>query len=175
MNYYYLAAILPTLSFGEPPELSIEQFRELCAEHLTAKDGKAVDALLSTVVTGSAHPFVREWQNREFQLRNAIAKARAARLSRDAGPYLREDVPYESTAERAVAEAFTKTTPLTREQALDGFRCEIIEEMAGFDPFTSHAILAYTLKFRLCNRWAAMNWQRGRDQADALINQKEQE
>lgn len=174
MNYYYLAAILPTLTINEPPGMSVEQFKDLCAEHLTQRDCRAVDNLLAEESASSRHAFVREWQEMEDRLRNAVVKMRAVRLERDPAPFLKDDVPYDTTAERITAEAFARKAPLFREQALDDYRWQRIEEMAGLDPFTSRAILAYALKFKLCNRWAAMNRERGEDEANALINQEEQ-
>ena len=175
MKYYYLAAALPVLSFGEPPGIPMPEFMNICADHLSVGDMSALTALMDSESVECDHPFVREWNLREAALRNTIAATRAARLQRDAAPYLRDEVSYECLPETVVAEAFTKTSPLARERMIDSYRWNQIEELAGLDPFSSRAMLAYGLKFQLCDRWRTIDRERGEEKADAIVNQPEQE
>ena len=171
MNYYYFAASLPMPSLQTPPPISYERFRELCEQHLSRIDLKALDELMEPATGDSRHWFVKEWRNRETQLRNAVAKIRAARLRRDAGLYLKEQEGLDTHVEKSAADAFSKKTPLDRELALDRFRWHQIEDAAGYDAFSITAILAYALKLALAQRWAAMDREKGKGKFEELVQQ----
>lgn len=174
MNYYYLAASLPELSFDTPPDMSLDDFMTLCAEHLSARDYKAMENLIVTPAANSTG-FANAWQEKETQLRNAIVKIRAAKQQKDAEPFLKKTKTVETAASRAADEAYLKKSPLDRELALDHFRWQQIEELAGLDPFTTKAILAYGLKLKLASRWANMNREQGEKIAEELMNKKPDE
>jgi hypothetical protein len=170
MSLYFLAASLPMLSFeGEPP-ISLEDFRNRCSEHLSGRDQAVVEALLAENMTPSRNRFVSDWRDRETQLRNAIVKVRAQRKGLDAKPFTRPQEGFDSYIEKAVIDAFGRPNPLERERALDRFRWKQIEELAGFDPFTTNAILAYALQLQMVHRWAAQNPAAGRQQAQNLVS-----
>jgi hypothetical protein len=111
----------------------------------------------------------REWRERETQLRNAVARARANRAKRDAAPFLRPTAQHDTGIEKAVADAFAKDTPREREWALDQFRWRMLEELAGFNPFAGRAMLAYGLRLKLVERWAAMAEPRGEEAAARIV------
>ncbi len=173
MNYYYLVATLPELSFDTPPEMSVEDFLILCEEHLSARDYKVMTELLkSTPDTTGGSGFAKAWREKETQLRNAIVKIRASKQQKDAAPFLKETHTVETAASKAAEEAFLKKSPLDRELALDHFRWQQIEELAGLDPFNTKAILAYGLKFKLATRWGDMGREQGEKKAEELLNKK---
>jgi hypothetical protein len=173
MNYYYLVATLPELSFDTPPDMSQEEFLTLCGEHLSARDYKVMKELLeSTPDKKAGSGFAKAWQEKETQLRNEIVKIRAAKQQKDAEPFLKETKTIETAASKAAEEAFLKKSPLDRELALDHFRWQQIEELAGLDPFTTKAVLAYGLKFKLAKRWADMGREQGEKTAEELLNKK---
>jgi len=169
MNYYYLAASLPSLALEDPLPLSFERFRALCAEFLARDDLAALDELDRPVTSPARHPAVRAWREGETRLRNAVARARGARHKRDAAPFLRETAGLDLSIERAVSDAFARPTPLAREQALDRFRWSRAGELAGYNPFGTAAILAYALQLRLSERWAAMSAEQGRQTAESIV------
>lgn len=177
MNYYYFAASLPTLSLDERPPFSSERFHDLCRSHLSGNDLQALDELTAAGDVPAdadsprpAHAYVTAWREHETQVRNAVARARGARHKRDATPFLRESAGFDLSIERAVADAFARPTPLAREQALDRFRWNRAEELAGYSPFSCAAILAYAIKFRLSERWAAMSAEQGRQVAETIVS-----
>ncbi len=171
MNYYYLVGTLPSLVLGNPPEISMKDFRRRCAEQLSPNDLNQLDALLDGAPVSVPHPFVLEWGERERALRNAVARARAARLGLDPQPHLRETRRYDLAAERAVAEAFGKPHPAERELELDRFRWRTLDELAGFNPFSTRAVLAYALRLRLAEQWAAMEVEGGKERLNTLVRQ----
>lgn len=169
MNYYFLMASLPDFSLDDPPPVPLEYFRTLCSEHLTESDMKALDELIAPSDSEARNPFVRDWHEFDTQLRNSIAKTRAARLGRDPSDYVREQKGFDGLVDKAVSDAFLKDNPLAREKALDLFRWERLGELAGFNPFAGRAVLAYTLKLLLAQRWAQMDAEEGSRKADGTI------
>ncbi|HCF94390.1 MAG TPA: hypothetical protein DEW46_04960 [Verrucomicrobia bacterium] len=175
MSYYYLAASLPMLSLDGEPPISLEDFLNRCDEHLSKKDSTALDALFSKHDTASRHTFVRAWRDRETQLRNAIVRVRAQRQSLDPASFLHHQDGFDSSVEKAVADAFSRANPLERERALDRVRWATAEELSGFDPFTGSAILAYALKLNIALRWASQDSAAGLQQAQTLVARNPQE
>lgn len=172
MNYYYLAASLPTLSLDSAPLISPAAFRALCLQHLTPADQRAMEEVLDLDPAGAAprSAVAREWFAAETCLRNAIVRVRAARLQRDSAACLRSESGYDSAAEHAVAEAYSRGTPAERELALDRHRWSTLETLAGFNPFAPRALMAYGLKLKLADRWARLTDEQGMRAADAIVN-----
>jgi hypothetical protein len=172
MQYYYFVASLPRLELGAPPHITEEVFREQCEAHLDAADAGASQALLDDAMAlpeASPHPFVREWTNRETQLRNALSRERASRAHADAAPWKRDHEGFQPDIESAAAHAFGLPDPLQRERSLDAFRWRVIEELQGTDEFSGDAVLAYALKLRIALRWAAISPEQGKQRADAIL------
>ena len=154
--YEYFAATLPMLSFGAPPPMAAEDLRAAAEGNLKAADLAALDALLSGAP--SDHPFVVAWRDRDTQLRNAVARARAARLqknaagaanSADASRWLRPHGGWSAGVESGVAAAFQEPDALRRHRALARLRWDQATELAGLDPFSSAAVLAYAVRLVL--------------------------
>jgi len=171
MAYYYLIASLPSLSLDTPPSLSFAAFSALCAEHLAPHDLAAVKAIGdgSWLDAPPAHPVLAAWREVETTIRNAIVRDRASRTDREAAPFLREQTGLDAEIPHAVAEAFGRHTPLERERAIDQLRWRRLSALAGFDPFAPAAVLVYALHLRIAERWATMNRDLGRRQAEALL------
>lgn len=172
MNYYYLAASLPALSWDSPPDLSIEAFKNLCRAHLADADWHGLADLDEGLETSSTHPFVREWRNAEIQLRNALVRQRAARHRRDPAPLCRPHSGYDPGVERIVAEAYAKPDPLQRERTLDRFRWQKADELAGLNGFAPRALLAYAVKLKLAERWTTMEDEDGLAIANAIVDRQ---
>jgi len=131
--------------------MSMERFRALCAEHLDPRGMKAVDSLMDPDMPPASR-FVAEWRNRETQVRNAVARARAARAKKDASRFLREARGIDVRIERAVEEAMGRQNPMDREIAIDSLRWKLAEELVGFNPFSLDAILSYAVRLNLVLR-----------------------
>ncbi|MCX7819889.1 MAG: DUF2764 domain-containing protein [Kiritimatiellae bacterium] len=160
MKYAYFAASLPALVFNSPPPMSVEQFRAAAARLLTPADRATLDALLEGAP--SEHPFVAEWRARDTQLRNAVARARAAAAGIEARPFLHEHTGWDVALERSVMDAMGRPTPLERELELDRCRWHLAEDLARFRPFDLEGVLAYALKLRILERWSRMDADAGR-------------
>lgn len=152
-----------------PPPLSVEEFHAACARHLTRRDLGVMIACLNG--QANAHPFLEAWGEIETQLRNAIARRRAARWRTDVRPYIKPHGRWDVEVERVVAEAYARSSPLERERVLDQFRWRRAEALASGCPFSLERLLAYALHLRLAVRWASMSTERGRDAADRWVEE----
>jgi hypothetical protein len=172
-TYYYFAATLPALTLQGALPMTWDVFLSLCDEHLTPVDRKAVSQLERPpdAAASPTHPFIRDWRDKELQIRNAVTMVRAGRTGRDAAPFLRDAAGCDIAIARGVSDAYAQGTPLERERALDGIRWALVEELEGFDAFDSRAVMAYGLKLRLVERWAGIEEKAGRKEADTLIQQ----
>ena len=174
MSCFYLIASLPALTFLQKPLITPDAFQALCEAQLAAADQRAA-ALLARELdpdaeTISVHPFVARWRAREIQLRNAIARARAARRKRDAASSIRPHDGFDTGIEDAVENAFDLPTPIEREQALDRLRWTVLDELAGVDPFAVSVVLAYVVKLRIAQRWAALDTEAALARVDKALS-----
>lgn len=156
MTYYYFVASLPALVLGSPPPLRADAYQALADRLLAPPDAARVRALLADNVAEAGGGLPERWWAAERQLRNAVARTRAARLEVDAAPFLRPHPGFSQAIEMAVLDAYAKPNPLERELHLDRFRWSLLDEFARGEPFGMAAVLAYALKLRLCERWAAL-------------------
>jgi len=177
MSYYFLVSSLPGIKLDAKPALSLDAFCATCDDHLSSHDREALTVVLDAKVPPSIpHPFVEQWTARETQLRNATARQRAAKRQEDAGAYLRSHTGFDVGLEDKVEEAFNQPTPLERERVLDQLRWRILDELAGTDPFGSSAVLAYGIKLRIVERWAAMDVEIGQARiGEAVENRPDSE
>ncbi len=166
--YYSLIASLPELSLEKAPQIKADEFKDLCMAQLAPKDFAALEAVLD-INAKSEHPFVKQWQARESQLRNAAARIRATKQKRDAVDYLRTHSGFDVMIESKVEEAFNQSTPLERERALDELRWNILDELAGNDPFATSVLLAYAVKLQLAERWASLDNDIGQAKIEKTI------
>ncbi len=168
MSYPYFAASLPQILFDSEPPMTGEAFRDRCREQLGRADFAALRALLDDGAT--THPFVCRWRDRDTQVRNAIARHRAARLG-DAGAatrWQRRHAGFDVATERAVDAAFQEADPLRRDTALSRLRWTLAGEIAGLDPFSVNAILAYAIRLHILLHRAAADAAQGLDRLRAM-------
>lgn len=168
MSYHYVVASLPMLFFGAPPPIHAADWRAQLQDVLPAADLVFVDAFLKGQPTGG-NEFAQHWLAGETQLRNAIARARAAKLGVESRPYQRDHDGYDMTIEDAVTNAFTKPNPLEREKEFDRWRWHRADELAQLDPFGLAAILAFAVQLRIAERWAAMQESEGRQAVEEFV------
>lgn len=172
MKYYSLAASLPYLQMDAHPPMSMAAFRRMCADWLSPEDLRAFDhALQGASAAPSTNRLVEQWRQADTGLRASVARTRASRLKCEI-PADAADAPWDAASERAVADAFSRPTPLDREMAIDRFRWAMADELAGFDTFGMPAIIAYGIKLGISQRWAEMDADKGMERMNRLQERK---
>jgi hypothetical protein len=174
--FTYLLASLPTLSLDEAPKVSRDDFLVLCERFVSAEEQADLEAVFTPDDPDKAPPntpVAATWQAWETQWRNAIARQRAARRRLEASPYVRSHPGYRVDIPLAVAEAYTKETPLSRELALDELRWRLLDDLALQDPWGFAALYAYAVKLQLAWRWAGFSDDAGWVALEAALKQLE--
>ena len=172
MSYTYFAATLSALSFDGEPTMTETEFRDRCREYLSASDFRTLTALLDG--GESSNTFVRKWRNSDTQLRNAVARMRAARIGdgADASKWLRNHTGFEVSTETAVAAAFQEPNPMRREMAIERIRWNLAGELAGFDAFSAETLFAYAIRLGILCRRAAADVDKGTERLRAMMKVK---
>ena len=163
MSYYYLAAQLPGLNYGNAAPMSSSKFKELAGTLLSADDAVWLDQCALNpgvdVATENGLPdFLIRWNEWERALRLNLARWRAARLKRDISLYA-PDYPMDAVAAAKTASAMD--SPLEAELFLDEARWTAIDSFQGFDFFHINTIYAYLLKLLLLERRSCFSTEEG--------------
>ena len=181
-SYYYLAAQLPYLVYGQGVPMSSSAFKDMARDALSASDAAALEYCTldpdpaSTATRGASYAesvsrtpsaflnLFREW---ERTLRLNLAKNRAAKLKREGG--VTSDAPdYPADAATTAKIALTMESPLEAEIYLDKARWSAIESFQGISTFNENAIYAYLLKLLLMERRTAFKTEEGFSEYKAL-------
>lgn len=113
MNYYFLAASLPMVSMDEPPAIKLPEFLSRCESELSKRDYVALDAVIHG--RDCSHPFGVEWRDRDWQIRNALVRARAAKQGREPAALLKEHGGFDAHGEATVQDLASRDNPLETE------------------------------------------------------------
>lgn len=175
MPYYYLVASLPAVSLDTKPPISRDDFLRSCQGVLSASDFREVTLVLENRESEATHPNLRRWRDRETQLRNALAKWRAAKSSIDPTQFQKPHNGFDVALEHGVADAMSRANPLEREQALDNLRWRIADDLALEAPFGMPAIFSFLIKLRLAERRHGWNDDNARQAFEALLEKIMQE
>jgi hypothetical protein len=161
-SYYYLAAQLPYLVYGQPVPMSPAAFKELAKGVMVPEEGAVLDACV--LDPGAASPvksvkpeFLDAWREWESALRLNLARLRAAKLKREAP----EAPEFPVTAAAAAKAALAIESPLDAEIFLDRARWNAIESFQGINYFSENTIYAYLLKLLLMERRQAFKTEEG--------------
>jgi hypothetical protein len=170
VEYVYLVASLPSLELTATPRISSAELLASSAGVLRPDHWEELRAVLEDRPHDVRAPELRPYLDAETQLRNAVARLRAVRAGAayDAGahPFAGYDARCVSAAERAME----LEDPRERELALDRLRWTLLDELATSPPFGFQAVLAYGLKLRLAEKWAAMDEAEGLRVAAAVVD-----
>jgi hypothetical protein len=167
--YFYLVASLPLLALDRETPWSPEEFYYYCENLLSPSDLRDLRRIVDGELEGLVHPAARHWACVETQLRNALARARAARAGLSVSPPQRPYDGFDMRAERAAAEAMGAADPLERELILDKHRWYLLEEMAGLDSFGAAAVFSYALRLRIAQKWQNLTEEKGRAVVEGIV------
>lgn len=170
MAYYYLAAQLPYLVYGQQPPMSSQAFRALCVHALNAGDAVLLDwcslgleqggkeKSYAEPPTSTSSRFINEWRIWEYALRLNLARYRAQKWNNGV---LIEAPDAPADAALAAKAAFALESPLEAELFIDQARWNAIEAIQGLDLFNVNMIYAYLLKLLLMERRVAFKVEEG--------------
>jgi pyrroloquinoline quinone (PQQ) biosynthesis protein C len=164
-SYYYLAAQLPYLIYGQSLPMSPAAFKELARNAMSPEEGAVLDAcVLDPAAPPVTSGFLGAWREWEGALRLNLARLRAARLKREA-----PDAPeFPVTAAAAAKAAVAIESPLDAEIFLDRARWSAIESLQGINYFSENTIYAYLLKLLLMERRQAFKTEEGFEEYKTL-------
>lgn len=169
MAYFYLVASLPLLALDRDTPWSPEEFYYYCENLLSPSDLRDLRRIVDGELDAVADPALRRWLSTETQLRNALARVRAARAGVDAAPYQRSFTGFDVRTERVAAEAMGAADPLERELILDKHRWHLLEEMVGLDSFGAAAVFSYALRLRIAQKWQSLTEEKGRAVVEGIV------
>ena len=182
-SYFYLAAQLPYLVYGQKPPMSSAEFRDLAKPLLSSHDKVFFDMVdldpglkdqTGPSYSESAPPcgcaFIDKWREWERTLRLNLARQRAGKGKHEGGvpmeaPVLPTDAV--SAVSRAIA---ASESPLEAELILDKARWEAIEALQGIEYFHRNTIFAYLLKLLILERHAMFHVDKGYKEYDSLYS-----
>jgi hypothetical protein len=171
-SYYYLAAQLPYLVYGQPLPMSPAAFKQLAKGVMDPGEGAVLDACVldpeAASPVKSVKPdqpgFLDAWREWESALRLNLARLRAAKLKREA-----PDAPeFPAAAAAAAKAALAIESPLEAEIFLDRARWNAIESFQGINYFSENTIYAYLLKLLLMERRQAFKTEEGFEEYKTL-------
>ena len=172
-SYYYLAAQLPYLVYGQNPPMSSAAFLAQARDELSPQDAELLDyctlnpASTESQAQRTPSAFINRWRDWERTVRLNLARGRAQKIKREAGAGF--DAPdYPADASAAAKGALAMDSPLEAELFLDKARWDIIDSLQGINIFSESAIYAYLLKLLLMERRVAFNTEEGFTEYKAL-------
>ncbi len=172
MAYYYLIASLPRLSLGEAPPISSAELARMSDGQLSPADLTDVVHIVQGRPEEVVHSGFRSYVARETQLRNALARLRAARTGADAAAFERPFAGFDRDVERVAADAMALADPLERELMLDRVRFRMLEGLALPSSFDGVVILAYAAKLLLVERWHSFDEVRGEALLRRIVDER---
>lgn len=185
-NYEYIIASLPVLQEGrydslpDPSEV-ISEIRE----QLSGKDARNLDTLLSgwdsdalcpdfyAKALKSSDAFIREYFRFDLNVRNAkveyLNKALGRPEGQDTVTLGEEDTEFDELAR--VQEILSGTDILERERGLDSLIWEKVDDLTVMHVFDLSVILGFIVKLKLCERWAKLDPETGRQFFRSLVDE----
>jgi hypothetical protein len=167
-SYYYLAAQLPYLVYGQALPMSSAAFKALAAGMMSDADAASLEdcSLDHEFTKPSSSPFINRWKEWERVLRLNLARGRFQKLKREGGAIEAPDYPANAAA--VAKAALAMESPLEAELFLDKARWDAIDSFQGISTFSEDAMYAYLLKLLLMERRAAFKTEEGFTEYKAL-------
>jgi hypothetical protein len=159
--FHYLVATLPSLRLGEALPIRSEDFLEVCGRYLEPEQQETLVGAALLPAPQAPHEALQSWYDFETDLRNHLARARAARRKVDAEPFLRPEGDLSADMERAVGEALDQANPEDGERRLDELRWRFLENLTVGHPADMTNLLAYRLQLLLAEKWVDLDADQG--------------
>ena len=161
MEYVYLVASLPAIELTAAPRISSGALLAASAGILRQDHWEDLRAIVEDRVQDVRASVLKPYLDADTQLRDAVARIRAARAGAAYDPRAHPFDGYDARSVSVAERALGLDDPLERELLLDRLRWTLLDELAVSPPFGLQAVLAYGLKLRLAEKWAAMDEPEG--------------
>jgi len=172
-SYPYFISTLPSLTFGETPPMSCEEFIENSREWISPDDWQGLKSAAFNRENQIKNPAGIQWKNWEETLKNYLAAARAAKLGKDQTPYLSKSGSADSLMRSAVQEAVKAENQQKAEEVVDKLRWSFLDELSATHSFDFNVALSYLLKLKILERWASLDEETGKEALNKSIVKQE--
>jgi len=155
--------------------MPVEALLERCRPYLGEEELRVLEDPEGNVdAPGEPGRVARRWLDGERQLRNAVARKRAATWGVAADPYLREHDGFRVDVEDGVTRAYEAAHAMERERLLHELRWHLLDDLAGVVPWGFGAVFAYAQRLRDGEAWAQRDVDEGRRVLQATLERLEQ-
>ena len=184
-NYEYIIASLPVLSEGSAGKVDADALVAEIRGHLSPRDNALMDFLLEGYgdgtqdaefyrrALGCSNGFLRRFFEYDLAVRNAKVDYLNRALGRPEGMdkvVLGEEEPdFDGRAE--VDAVLNGSDILARERGLDDLMWQEIDELTRMDVFDIEAILGFTAKLKIIDRWNKLDPETGRELFRKLVDE----
>lgn len=183
-NYVYIVAGLPELTLAfEQSGFMYDTVRDHFYPLLSEKDRQAIDLMEESFseetlnadfyckVEAHSNRFLREFFHFDLLVRNMKVKYLGRRLNQQVDKYLIDTADSDFEEEKQVQAIFDNPDFVLREQQMDKLYWDKASEITRMDYFNLNVILAFLIKARIIQRWAAMDKTRGAELFATLVKE----
>lgn len=158
-RYFYLAAQLPLLQFGQLPAVTRDEFLEEAGKWMTQKDFALIarSNINVLLVFPDDPPLVREYKIFEKDLRSELADWRQARSAQQ-----------EKRLVPQLSSLVSEADPLQAETNLLRLRWSVLDQLELGHYFDREFLISFYLKFQILERLSLFDKQKGTEMFDAV-------
>ncbi len=156
-NVVYLMTSLPSLSFGQKPPISIDEFNRDAKSQLSARHFKVVESVdiqkMDTTKGGlkNVTSFINDVQQDLSEIRKAKAQKRQPKLER-------------------LPKTVITGNPLVREEKIMQWQWEELDSIEAGKTFTLTEVLVYKLKLQIISRLHSFDKEKGAEVLASVVN-----
>lgn len=157
-NVVYLICSLPSLTYQQPPPISLDNFLSEAKEQLSSKQFEKLQSLdlknITYAATGKLKTFVEEVQ----QLKADVLEIRNAKTNKRS--------PVVTTLPKNVLEE----NPLERQKSILKWQWEQLTNIDSTESFTFTQVLVYKLKLQILHRLNSFSAEKGSKILESVVN-----
>lgn len=159
LNEVYLMSSLPSLSYGQAPPISLEEFSDMARNELSARSFRALDRVSMQVPENKGRKVKLKGLNRMHkglledmtEIRDSRIEKRPARLN-------------------LLPSTVLEANPLDREMEIMHWQWEYLDALIASKSFTLSEVIVYKLQLQLLFRMFSLEKKRGEAVLDSVVN-----
>lgn len=156
-NVVYLISSLPSLTFGQSPPISLDDFHSEAKEQLSSKNFKKLRALDLKNISDTGPGALKKFIEVIKQLQTDLTEIRNAKTN--------ERSPVVTTLPKAVIEQ----NPLERQKSIMKWQWEQLTNIDSGETFTFTEALVYKLKLQILHRLHSFNAEKGKEILESVV------